>query len=75
MSHSGATITGLPNSHHCGNMSFVSKRLCLQNDIAKGSLRFKLKYMESLKPTTEKYLKLVTLDTKVYGVRPEGPML
>lgn len=75
VSFSGATTTGLSNSHPCGNMSFVSKRPCLQNNIAKGSLHFKLKYIEHLKPPAEKYLKQVILDKRVYGVRPEGPVL
>lgn len=71
----GVTIVGLPNFHSCGNMSSISKRPCLQNNIAKRSLNFKLKYIESLKLPAEKYLKLDILDQRVCGVRPECSVL
>lgn len=72
---SGVTIIGLPNLHSCENMSSMSKRPRLQNNIAKRSLNFKLKYIESLKLPAEKYLKLVILDQRVCGVRPECSVL
>lgn len=71
----GVAILGLPNSHQRGNMSFVNDKQCLQNTIARGFLEFQLTYTECLNLADVKYLKLVRLDKKVYGVKLKGSML
>ena len=71
----GVAILGLPNSHQHGNMSFVNDKQGLQNTIASEFLKFQLKYTESLNLADVKYLKLVGLSKRVYGVKLKGPML
>lgn len=75
MSCFGVAILGPPNSHQGGNMLFVNDKQCLQNTIARGFLKFQLTYTEHLNLADVKYLKLVRLDKRVYGVKLKSPML
>ena len=71
VSCSGVTITALPNSHQRGNMSFVNGNVC--KILLPGSpLSFDLN-IHSLKLADGKYLKLVRLDKKAYGVKLKVP--
>ena len=65
----GIAILGPPNSHQHGNMLFVNDKQCLQNTIVRGFLKFQLTYTEHLNLADVKYLKLVRLDKRVYGVK------